>query len=118
MEEDANIAVTSKFFSMEIRTVETLIDGAHQNDGIPRPVFTLSPRKVDQVSTLLTSFSPTLDESLIYYILKYRSEIGNFKPSIGSTDGTNIQFLVEDDTGAMEPSTDDDFIRRQQKYAR
>ena len=34
----------------------------------------------------------------------------NFKSSIGSTNGTTSQFLVDDDTEATEPSTNDDFL--------
>ena len=56
-EEDATIAVTSKICSMEMRAVETLIDAAHKDVGIPRPVFTPSPRDVDQMSTVLASIS-------------------------------------------------------------
>ena len=40
IEEYATIAATIKICSMEMRAVETLIDAAHQDDGIPRPVFT------------------------------------------------------------------------------
>ena len=95
---------------MEMRAVETLIDASHQDDGIPRPVFTPSPREVDQVSPVLDSISPTLDDALLYYSLQYRSEIGKFKSSIWSSNGTTIQLLVDDGTEAMEPSTDNDFL--------
>ena len=66
IDEDATIAVTSKFCSMEMQAVETLIDAAHQDDGRPRPVFTPYPRKVDQVSTVFASISSTLDDALLY----------------------------------------------------
>ena len=36
--------------------------------------------------------------------------MGKFKSSLGSTNGTTSQFLVDDDTKAMEPSTDNDFL--------
>ena len=51
---------------MEMREVETLIDADHQDDGRPRPVFTHSPREVDQVSTVMDSISLTLDDTLLY----------------------------------------------------
>ena len=73
IEEDSTIAVTSKICSMEIRAVETLIDAFHQYDMIPGKCFTPSPRKVDQVSTVLASISPTLDDTLIYESLRDRA---------------------------------------------
>ena len=74
------------------------------------PVFTPSPHKVDHVSTLLDSISGNLDDALIYDSLRDRSEIGKFKSSIGSTNGTTNQFLVDNDTEATKPSTNDDFL--------
>ena len=47
IDEDATIPVTRKIFSMEMRAVRTLIDAAHQYNGIPRPVLTPSTREVD-----------------------------------------------------------------------
>ena len=92
-----------------MHAVETLIDAARQDDGIPRPFFTPSPRKVDQMSTVLDSISPTLGDTLLYDTLWDRPEMVKFKSSIGSTNGTTSQFLVNNDTKATEPSTDDYF---------
>ena len=83
IEEDATIAVTSKFCSMEMQGVETLLDAAHQDDGRHRPVFTPSPRKVDQMSTVLSIISPTLDNTLLYYSHQDRADMVNFKSSVG-----------------------------------
>ena len=91
-----------------MRTVETLIDAAHQYYGIPSPVFPPSPRELHQVSTLLASISPTLNNALLCDSLRNRAEVGKFKSSIGLTNGTTSQFLVGGDTKAMEPSTDND----------
>ena len=93
---------------MEMQAVETLIDSAHQDNGIPRKVFTPSPGEVDQVSTVLASISPTLDNALLYESLRDRYDMGNFRSSIGSTNRTTSQFLVENDTKATEPTTDND----------
>ena len=65
IEEYATIFVSSKICSMEMRAVATLIDAAHQDDGRPRSVFAPSPREVDQVSTVLTSILPTLENNLL-----------------------------------------------------
>ena len=51
---------------MYMRVVETLIDAAHQHYGRPMLVFTLYPRKVDQVYTLMASISATLDDAVLY----------------------------------------------------
>ena len=90
---------------MEMLVVETLINAAHQDDGRPRPVFTPSPCKVDQVSIVLASISPNLEDALLYDSLQDRSEMIKFKSYIGSTNGKTSQFLVNDDTEATEPST-------------
>ena len=103
------IDVTSKIFSMEMRAVETLINADHQDYGRPRPVLSPSPHELDHVSTVLVSISPTLDNALIYDSLRYRDEMGNFKSSIGSTNVTTSQLLVDNNTKAIEPSTDNDF---------
>ena len=95
---------------MEMRAVETLIYADNKDDGIPRPVFTPSPSEVDQVSTLLASILPTLDNYLLYDFLRDRYDICKFKSSIGSTNGTTNQFLVDNDTEATKPSTNDDFL--------
>ena len=108
IEEDVTIAVTSKMFIMEMRAVETLIDADHQYDGRPRPVFTPSPRKVYQLSIVLVSISLALDDALLCNSLRFRSEMGKFKYSIGSTNGMTRQFLVDNNTEATEPSTNDD----------
>ena len=70
IEEDATISITSKFCSMEMQAVETLIYATHQDDRRPRPFFTPSPRKVEYVSTVLASISPTLDNALLYEPLR------------------------------------------------
>ena len=91
-----------------MRVVETLIDADHQDYGIPRTVFTPSPRELHQVSTLLAIIPPTLNNALLYDSLRNIAEMEKFKSFVGSTNGTTSQFLVEDDTKAMEPSTDND----------
>ena len=95
---------------MEMRADETLIHVAHKDDGRPRPVFTHSPRKVDQVSIVLPSISPTLDDGLLYDSLLNRAEMGKFQSSVGSTNGTTRQFLVDNDNEATEPITGDDLL--------
>ena len=83
-----------------MRAVETLIYADNKDDGIPRPVFTPSPRKVDQVSTVLSSISPTLNNDLLYASLQDISDMGEFRCSIGSTNSMTSQFLVNNGTKA------------------
>ena len=68
--------------------VVTLKYAVHEYDGRSRPVFTPSPREVDHVSTLLSSISPTLYNALLYDPLRVKYDLGKFKSSIGSTNGT------------------------------
>ena len=93
-----------------MRALETLINEDHQDDGRPRPVLKPYPREVYQLSTVLASIPPTLEEAALYDSLQDRSETSKFKSSIGSTNGKTRHLLVEDDYEATEPSTNNDFL--------
>jgi hypothetical protein len=65
------------------------------------------PRVADEVSSVLASVSPTLDDQILYRRLAARAELGKFKASIGSTDALGSEYLIDDDS-ATQPLTDDD----------
>ena len=67
------------------------------------------PRVADQVSSILGDISPNINDTTLSNRMKERADLGKFQASIGSTDVTSSDYLVEDDdTQATEPSTDDD----------
>ena len=100
LQSDIEGDVNSKFCSMEMRAIETLIDASNKDYGRPSSVFTPSPRKVDQVSISLAIISWTLYDPLLYDYLRDGYDIGKFKFSIGSTNGTTSHLLVDDYTEA------------------
>ena len=72
------------------------------------PRYQPIPRAADEISSILASVSPILNDATLYKRLSARSEIGKFQASIGSTDAPSTEYLVEDyDTDATDPSTDD-----------
>jgi hypothetical protein len=75
-----------------------------------KPCFHIIPRAADEISSVLGTVSPLLDDIALYKRLSARLELGNFQASIGSTNSTGKEYLVEtvqdDDSLATNPSTD------------
>jgi hypothetical protein len=63
----------------------------------------------NEVSSILASVSPILDEQVLYGRLTARADLGKFKASIGSTDVSEGEYLIDDDS-ATETSSDDNMI--------
>ena len=59
-----------------------------------------------RVLYLLASVSPILDDQVLYAA---RADFGKFKASIGSTDVSGDEYLIDDDS-ATQTSTDDNMI--------
>jgi uncharacterized protein (DUF342 family) len=69
---------------------------------------TYPPIAANQVSSILADISPILNDESLYERLLARSNLGNFKVSIGSTNATESEFLVEDEASTSSASTDTD----------
>jgi hypothetical protein len=52
-------------------------------------------RAADEISSVLASVSPILDDQTLYGRLAARADLGRFKASIGSTDALGGEYLVE-----------------------
>jgi hypothetical protein len=68
-----------------------------------KPRYDTVPRAADEISSVLVSVSPILDDMTLYQRLSARSELGKFQATIGSTDAPGNEYIKEDD--ATEPST-------------
>ena len=101
IKEDAALAVSVKISSVKT----TAIDNVFENHALPNeethPRWKQIPRASDQVSSLLTSVSPTLNDQSFFQRLTTRAYLGKFKPSIGSTNAMKGEYLIDDE------STDD-----------
>lgn len=63
-----------------------LILDEHNNDNEPvRPAFCQALSGCDEVLSLLANMSPVLDDTLFYYHLNARAQLGQFQMSIGLT---------------------------------
>ena len=108
IEEHENMRVSAVISSIESRTIDRVLDDLDVLEEKVAPQYQPIPRAADEISSILASVSPILDDATLYERLAVRSAIGKFKTSIGSTDAPSSAYLVEDDdTAATDPSTDE-----------
>jgi hypothetical protein len=107
IEEDESMRVSSVISSIESRTIDQVLDNSDVSEEKLLPSYKPIPRAADEISSVLASISPIFDDVSLYEHMSARSEVGKFKASIGSTDATSSEYLVEDDdTVVTDPSTD------------
>jgi hypothetical protein len=96
--------------SAEARAINTVLEGnAIPHDEEAHPCWQPIPRAAGEVSSILASVSPTLDDQVLYGRLAERADLGKFKASIRSMDVLGGQYLIDDDS-ATQTSTDEDMI--------
>ena len=109
--EDVATAASMQVSSAEARAIDNVLDknGITHDEKI-HPIWIPIPRAADEISSILASISPTLDDQVLYGRMNERADLGKFKISIGSTDALGGEYLVEtvDDDSATQPSTEDD----------
>ena len=110
IQEDDIMAASVSIGSIEVRAVDVAMEqGAEDHNGTPHPKYQPVPGAADQISGILGEISPMLNDQTLYQKMKDRADLGKFQASIGSTNATSSDYLVEDDdTQATESSTDDD----------
>jgi hypothetical protein len=110
--EDAAVTASVEISSAEARTIDNVIGGtnvASHDENAAHPCWQPIPRAADEVSSILASVSPRLDDQVLYGRLAARADLGKFKASIGSTDMSGGEYLAKDDS-ATETSSDDNVI--------
>jgi hypothetical protein len=110
--EDAAVTASVQVSSAEARTIDTVLEGnvASHDGNVAHPCWQPIPRVADEVSSILASVSPILDNQILYGCLAARADLGKFKASIGSTDISGGEYLIYDDS-ATETSSDDNMIQ-------
>ena len=110
--EDAAVTALVEISSAEARTIDTVIKGnvASHDDNAAHPCWQPAPRAADEVSSILASVSPILDNQVLYGRLATRADLGKFNASIGSTNVSGGEYLTEDDLATETLSDDNDNI--------
>jgi hypothetical protein len=101
------MAASAQVSSAEPKAIDTFLEtsGAAYGEEA-HPCWKPIPRAADEISSVLASVSPTIDDQVLYERLIEKAELGRFKASIGSTDASRGEYLVE--TVDDESSTDGD----------
>ena len=106
---DAMTAASVQVSAVESTKIDELLQRSDKDsEEIVHPCWKPIPRAGDQVSSVLAGISPILDDQTLYERMQARSNLGKFQVSIGSTNATKSEFLVEDDSSTT--STDDDMM--------
>jgi hypothetical protein len=97
--EDPAVTASVEISSAEARTIDTVIEGnvASHDENAAHPCWQPISRAADEVSSILASVSPILDDQVLYEHLAVRADLRKFKASIGSTDVSGGEYLAEDD---------------------
>jgi hypothetical protein len=110
VEDNEAMAASVQVSSIESRAIDRALETSDDKREILKPCFHIIPRAADEISSVLGTVSPLLDDIALYERLSARLELGNFQASIGSTNATGKEYLVEtvedDDSLATDPSTD------------
>ncbi len=107
IQEDVAMAASVQVSSAEAKAIDTCLEtSGAAYDEEAHPCWEPIPRAADEISSVLAGVSPTLDDQILYGRLIEQADLGRFKASIGSTNASRSEYLVE--TVDDESSTDDD----------
>ena len=71
----------------------------------PEPVFCIVPEDADQISGILSTANPLLDDNTLYEHMNQMSELGTFQMSLGSTNVSRSKYSIDDVSVQMDLST-------------
>jgi hypothetical protein len=107
VEENEAMAASVQVSSLETREIDRVVETSYDEEEIVKPCYGTIPRAADQISSVLAAVSPLLNDVALYNRLSERLELENYITSIGSTNATGKEYLVDDDdTQATDLSTD------------
>jgi hypothetical protein len=107
VEENEAMAASVQVSSLETREIDRVLETSYDEEEIVKPCYGTIPRVADQISSVLAAVLPLLDDVALYTQLSERLELGNYITSIGSTNATGKEYIVDDDdTQATDLSTD------------
>jgi hypothetical protein len=107
IKEDEAMSVSMTICSIESRLIDRILE--YDSEEQVSPCYELVPRAADQVSSVLASVDPLLNDQTLYHRLTEQANLGRFQTTIGSTNATYSKYLEEDDdTIETDSSTEDD----------
>jgi hypothetical protein len=118
IEVDEAMAASVQIGSIEVNAIDLVMETMDDEWKRPHPYYEQVPREADQISSILASVSPILNNQTLYSRMAERANLGRFQASIGATNVTDSEYLVEtvtdddddddDDSQDNEPSNNDD----------
>jgi hypothetical protein len=112
IEGDEAMAASVQVGSIEVKAIDLLMETMNEELQHPHPCYEPVPQEADQISSILASVSPILNDQTLYSRMAERANLGRFQASIGSTNATDSAYLVEtvddNDTQDDETRNDDD----------
>jgi hypothetical protein len=94
IQEDTFMAASIQIGSIETKAIDTVMESTVEDDiERPHPCYQHVPQEADQVSSILASISPILNDQTLYDRMAERANLGKFQASIGSTNVTNNEYL-------------------------
>ena len=112
IERDEAMAASVQVGSIKIKAINLVMETMNEGLEVPHPCYEHVPQEADQISSILASVSPVLNDQTLYSRMAERANLGRFQASIGSTNATDSAYLVDtvDDNKSQddEASNDDD----------
>ena len=103
--------VSSMFVSrIEDEAVDVAFADDKENE-LSKPMYRSIPKSADEVASVLTGVSTTLNDETMCALMEERAERGRFEMNIGSTNATSevyVETVTEDDESDDESSDDED----------
>ena len=104
IQEDVALAASVQVSSVETIAIDNVFENHAQTNEETHPRWKQIPRAADQVSSVLTSVSPILNDEALFQRLTTRADLGKFKSSIGSTNAMEGAYLIDETDDSMSES--------------
>jgi hypothetical protein len=92
---DDVMATSVQIGSIEVKAIDLVMETMDETWEQPQAWYEHVPQEADQVSSILVSVLPILNDQTLYSRMAERANLGKFQASIGSTNVTDSEYLVE-----------------------
>jgi hypothetical protein len=111
IDEDTAMASSVQIGSIEVKAIDLVMETVEEDSEKPHPCYQHVPCAADQVSSVLASVSTLLDDQILYEWMAERASLGKFQASIGSTNVTDSEYILdEEEKEEIDPNTDDEHL--------
>jgi hypothetical protein len=108
MHEDNALAASVQISSIESNAINNLLQRSDaDSEEKVQPCWRPIPWAADEASSVLARVLPLLDNQALYERLQARPDLGKFQASIGSTNASGSEFLVDNDSTTHDPTNSD-----------